>query len=221
MARKIQAKASHAGRLITKRVRSRKPRNDRDSWEQRWSSSSYLPFYEIGEADVAVARALADGWFSGGMRAIDIGCGFGHNAAFLARHGLGAIGVDFAPSAVRRAEERYGDIPGLDFDVVDVLQPGSFAGTFDVLIDRGCLHGIEPRARPQYVASVVSWAKPGARFLLIMRTKGAEPRAVVAEAVSLFEPYFACLSFDLGDVASTRSIRSLPSVAMRLVRSPG
>jgi 2-polyprenyl-3-methyl-5-hydroxy-6-metoxy-1,4-benzoquinol methylase len=56
------------------------------------------------------------------MRAIDIGCGAGHNAAWLADQGLEVTGVDFADHAIERARSKFGEVAGLHLEVVDVTQ---------------------------------------------------------------------------------------------------
>ena len=51
-------------------------------------------------------------------RVLDVGCGRGGSAAWLARHGWGEVaGVDLDAESIRLARERY---PGLDFRAADV-----------------------------------------------------------------------------------------------------
>lgn len=42
-------------------------------------------------------------------RAIDLGCGVGDNAIFLAQHGFTVTGIDFAPAAIDRARRKARD----------------------------------------------------------------------------------------------------------------
>ncbi len=153
------------------------------------------------------------------MSAIDIGCGLGHTAAYLASRGLDATGVDFSPSAIARATAQHQGIPNLRFDVVDVVQPNGFERNFDVLVDRGCLHGIDPTSRGGYVENILKWSRWGARFLVITRTKGEPEADVIREARNLLEPHFTYESFESTDVAGPSSPRPLPALAMRFVRS--
>lgn len=208
-----------AARALRASVPGGRSARRQESWERRWASADYRPQYEIGTADPAVQRAVEDGWFVPGMRAVDIGCGKGHNAALLARQGLDAVGIDFAPSVITAARGAFRNTPNLSFEVVDVVQPKAYPETFDVLVDRGCLHGIDETSRPAYVANVVAWARPGARFLLIMRTKGAPRDAVIAEARAILDPHFEYLSAEDGDVAGPDSRVPLPAVAMRFAYS--
>ncbi len=56
-------------------------------------------------------------------RAIDLGCGAGDNAIFLAQHGFEVTALDFAPAAIAKAKAKARHA-GLDIDfVVDDL-PG-------------------------------------------------------------------------------------------------
>ena len=48
-----------------------------------------------------------------GMRALDVGCGTGDNAALLAARGMRVTGFDVAPAAIEAARARYGDLGGL------------------------------------------------------------------------------------------------------------
>ena len=47
------------------------------------------------------------------------GCGFGHDAAFLAEQGHIVTGIDFSEEAISKAKEQYGHIKNLTFEVND------------------------------------------------------------------------------------------------------
>ncbi|GAB4098524.1 class I SAM-dependent methyltransferase [Sinomonas halotolerans] len=107
---------------------------------------------------------------SGGLRpgrAIDLGCGVGDNAVFLAQHRFEVTAVDFAPAAIARAEEKARQA-GVDVDFVvdDLTRLTKVSGPFDVLVDYGTFDDLGPRQRAAYVEQVVPLAAPGARFLL-------------------------------------------------------
>ena len=68
------------------------------------------------EEAIALATALVDR--PEHRRVLDVGCGRGGTAAWLARHGWGPVaGVDIDAESIRLARERY---PGLDFHAADV-----------------------------------------------------------------------------------------------------
>lgn len=57
-----------------------------------------------------------------GQRALELGCGPGHNAAHLAHHhGVLATGVDLVGLQIRRARSHYGHIPRLTFSAGHAL----------------------------------------------------------------------------------------------------
>lgn len=148
----------------------------RQQWQQKWERTSEFP-WQVTEVAPELERAVESGWLPAGATVLDIGCGDGLNAAWLARGGYRVHGIDFAEAAIGRARETYGQVPGLSFEVADVCRRGTLAGrTFEALVDRGCLHNISARLRADYAANVASWAAPGAPFLLSMisRDEGDE-----------------------------------------------
>jgi SAM-dependent methyltransferase len=102
-------------------------------------------------------------------RALDLGCGTGTNALYLARHGWKATGVDFVPSAVARARQRAHE-DGLDagFVAEDVTRLADFgiAGPFGLVLDIGCFHGIPEALRSAYGDQVARVTEPGATLLM-------------------------------------------------------
>ncbi len=100
-------------------------------------------------------------------RAIDLGCGTGSNAVFLAQHGFEVTGVDFVSSAIAKAK-RKAEAAGVrvEFVVDDLTNLRKVKGTFDFLVDYGGLDDMILKDRDRYVQNVVPLAHPGSRFLL-------------------------------------------------------
>lgn len=100
-------------------------------------------------------------------RAIDLGCGTGANATFLAGHGFDVTAVDFAPSAIAKARARAQAAGAtVAFIVDDLTRLQNVRGPFDLLVDYGVLDDLGDRDRGLYVENVVPLCAPGARFLL-------------------------------------------------------
>ncbi|KOG88077.1 methyltransferase, partial [Streptomyces varsoviensis] len=70
-----------------------------DRWADHFSKLyADLPLGEISWFTASVSPVLTelviDGTLRPGQRVVDLGCGAGVHAAFLARHGMDVIGVD-------------------------------------------------------------------------------------------------------------------------------
>jgi SAM-dependent methyltransferase len=117
-----------------------------------------------------VAAALESGWLPEGAPALDIGCGEGEIAAWLAARGCPAVGVDIAPSALALARERFPESPGrLEFHAIDVCREAPPDRQYRILVDRACYHQIAPADRRAYWRSIAAVSAPGARLLLLAR----------------------------------------------------
>ncbi|MDT8307816.1 MAG: methyltransferase domain-containing protein [Anaerolineae bacterium] len=111
-------------------------------------------------------------------RAIDLGCGTGDNVIFLAQHGFDAVGVDLSARAIAQAQERAaaaGVSPS--FVTGDVTDLNGVAGSFDLVIDYGCLGCVlSAPAREQYVETLLRLARPGSDYLLLNFAHKADNR---------------------------------------------
>ena len=136
-------------------------------------------------------------------RVLDLGCGTGTNAIYMARHGWDAVGVDFSTLAVlqarwkaRRAGLRCRFHRSGVTDMPFLTQP------FDLVLDIGCLHSIPRAERTHYAGEVRRLVVPSGRYMLYAflprgarSTRGISPD----EIVDLFGPDFAITRQEGGD----------------------
>jgi len=100
-------------------------------------------------------------------RAIDLGCGTGDNAIFLAQNGFDVTGVDFAKSAIKKARDKAKLLGvAVDFVVDDLTMLRHVQGLFDLLVDYGTLDDLNREDREKYVQNVLPLSHPGSQFLL-------------------------------------------------------
>jgi cyclopropane fatty-acyl-phospholipid synthase-like methyltransferase len=100
-------------------------------------------------------------------RAVDLGCGEGDNAIFLAQHGFQVTGVDFSAAAIEKAKAKAAKAGAdVDFLVDDLTRLSNVEGQFDLLVDYGTFDDLSTKDRAAYVDQVQTLAKPGAKFLL-------------------------------------------------------
>lgn len=125
----------------------------------------------------APCESLA-GWVNDGLikpgRALDLGCGTGRNAIFLARHGFAVEAVDYSKAAIAWTRDRAVEA-GVDIALtccnVFALEPKP--SSYDLVYDSGCFHHIAPHRRGGYVDLVVNALKPGGWFgLTCFRPEG-------------------------------------------------
>jgi cyclopropane fatty-acyl-phospholipid synthase-like methyltransferase len=100
-------------------------------------------------------------------RAIDLGCGTGLNAIYLAQHGFDVIGVDYAEAAIVKARDRAAKANvQIDFIVDDLTDLRHVSGTFDFLLDYGVLDDLRPHQRGPYLDNILPLTHSGSRYLL-------------------------------------------------------
>jgi SAM-dependent methyltransferase len=101
-------------------------------------------------------------------RALELGCGTGTNCVWLAQQGFEVTGIDVAPLAVERAEERaHAAGVRAHFVVGDVLQLPDLGGPFAFFFDRGCYHAVRRDAPDQYAPAVARQLVSGGRGLIL------------------------------------------------------
>ncbi|HLR98885.1 class I SAM-dependent methyltransferase [Mycolicibacillus parakoreensis] len=109
-------------------------------------------------------------WCSQGLvggDVLDVGCGLGDNAVYLARQGFTVTGVDISPTALRIAAGRAADA-GIDvgFAVADATVLQGYTAAFDTVVDSGMFHCLADGDRRAYLAAARRATRGGARLLL-------------------------------------------------------
>lgn len=201
-------------------------RKRRRTWESRWADEDYSRLWMKTGIPDEVKAAVDSEWFPPGATILDIGCGSGEIAAWLAEQGFDLLGIDLAKGAIRSAKSRFDGSQGeLEFKVMDICRESPPA-RFNALLDRGCLHGIDRDLWPLYVRNVASCSLPGATSLLLAPTMS--PAEMTRQIETAFWPFFemskAEEAYLAEGVAGVRPHRSLdpgdpiPGMAFWMVR---
>ena len=111
-------------------------------------------------------------WFDQGEleagRVLELGCGHGRNAMFMAGRGCRVDAIDFSAVAIdwaRDNAQRAGVEVG--FQHASIFAAVIDTGAYDLVYDSGCFHHIAPHRRQAYVDLVTRALKPGGRFGLV------------------------------------------------------
>ncbi|MEO6578635.1 MAG: methyltransferase domain-containing protein [Candidatus Limnocylindria bacterium] len=109
-------------------------------------------------------------------RALDLGCGEGDNAIFLAQHGFTLTALDFAPSAIATAR-RKARTAGVTLDLLvdDLTDLRHVNGQFDLLVDYGTLDDLGGRDRDAYIREVLPLAAPWQPVPALVLRVGSPP----------------------------------------------
>ena len=163
------------------------------SWDDAYQNT---PPWDIGGPQPALVGIVEKGEMKK-SRVLDVGCGTGENAIFLAQSGFSAVGVDVARKALETAKSkaaqkrvkvdfRFGDALSLDF-------PESH---FDNVIDSGLFHTFTDEDRPRFAAEIARVLQSDGRyFMLCFSDKeptgwGGPRRVTKMEIEQTFSPFF-------------------------------
>ncbi len=100
-------------------------------------------------------------------RALDIGCGTGTNAIYLAQHGFQVVGVDFVTRALNEARAKaQAKNVRVEFRESDVMALRTFDRPFHFVLDIGCFHSLDPYGRIRYADNSLRWTQQGSIVMM-------------------------------------------------------
>lgn len=131
-------------------------------------------------------------------RALDVGCGTGTQALWLAAQGFDVVGVDISARAIERAHAKATETRAagtIRFAVLDFLASPPDADPFDFIFDRGVFHVFDAAEdRAQFASQVARCLAPSGQWLsLIGSTEGpvrdeGPPRRSARDIANAIEP---------------------------------
>ncbi|MES0350244.1 MAG: class I SAM-dependent methyltransferase [Desulfobacteria bacterium] len=175
--------------------------SDQERWEERYRTGD-TP-WDIGRPDFNLIDMVTKRPIPAG-KALEIGCGAGSNAVWLAQQNFQATATDVSELAIQKAGERASDA-GVDctFLVADFLNDKVPGAPFGLVFDRGCFHSFDSDEERKQLAENVDWhlERDGLWLSLIGSTDGpprevGPPQRSARDIVIAVEPYFEILSLD-------------------------
>lgn len=127
------------------------------------------PPWDIGAPQPAMAALLAK--YPPVGRILDVGCGSGDLAMYLAQLGHEVVGIDFVESAIAdaqvKAEARSADVERrVTFQVGDALKPSLLPQRFGAVVDSGFFHLFDPDQCDRFTDELALTLPPGGRYYM-------------------------------------------------------
>jgi ubiquinone/menaquinone biosynthesis C-methylase UbiE len=130
--------------------------------------------WDIGGPQPAIVRLASEGAFAGAV--LDVGCGSGENALYIASLGSRVLGVDVAETALAIAREKA-VARGItaEFAAADAFQLACLGRSFKTLLDCGLFHTFDRDERSAYVTSLTSVTEhDGTLYVLCFSHEGPD-----------------------------------------------
>lgn len=153
---------------------------EQEHWEVQYREGG-LP-WDTGRPSSELRRVL-DEYDVRPCRALEIGCGTGSSAVWMAGRGFRVTAADLSPLAIDRARRRARAAGvSVNFLVADVTDPAAIEGPFDFFFDCGCYHAVRLADGPGYLRAIER-VTSAAALGLVLTGNAAEPEDEVGPPV--------------------------------------
>jgi len=167
--------------------------------------------WDLGQPDFNLIEVVTQRPIAG-CKALDIGCGTGDNAIWLAQNGFQVIGTDVSDVALGKAKEKAAQANvKCEFVLVDFMERKIEGAPFGFIFDRGCFHSFRAENdRGKFAANVAAHLSDAGLWLTIagnadeVRSGFGPPQLTAAGIVLAVEPYFELLSLSSSHFGSNR-----------------
>ncbi len=170
-------------------------RDDINCFESRYRSGN-MP-WDTGRPDKNLKKYLA-GLVSPGAKVLEIGCGTGDNAIFMAGFGLLVTATEIVPMAMEKAVKKAKK-QGIEVEFLlkDIMKEAIPSRPFDMAFDRGCFHHFSSlQDRRRFAKRISGHLNEGGAWLSLignaddLRPDTGPPRLKAVEVVEAVEPFF-------------------------------
>jgi SAM-dependent methyltransferase len=165
-------------------------------WESAYRETT--PPWEAGKPSGELVRMVEKGLLKPGVT-LELGCGTGANAVYLARRCFDVTAVDSSPTAIERARTRAEQAGALLRIVLgDVFEFAETAGTFDLVLDAGFYHFARQLDLSRFLDLLWRVTHPGSYYFTLAGatgelTEGGPPQVSEEEIRSELGRLFECV----------------------------
>jgi len=150
--------------------------SERD-WDERYRTGQ-LP-WDTGTPEQHLLQVVDAFEIAPGL-ALEVGCGTGTNAIWLAQNGFDVTAVDTSPTAIGMAKEKAAAANvAISFHVGDFLHDSMPCEPVAFAFDRGCFHSFDSaQERIAFANQVAGYLRPGGLWLSLIGSADGAPREV-------------------------------------------
>jgi SAM-dependent methyltransferase len=163
------------------------------SWEEAYKTT---PPWDIGRPQPAFVELVRIGELKKSTT-LDVGCGTGENALFLAENGFSTAAVDLSTRAIDAARAKASQRKlKVDFRVANALSLDFDSSSFANVIDSGLFHTFNDNERIAFAREIARvLATSGGYYMLCFSDKeptnwGGPRRVTIEEIEAAFSPLF-------------------------------
>jgi len=129
--------------------------DNRNNWDKTYISKGYqVPWFlgNIPSFFQEIASSLKP------CKTLDLGCGLGQYAGYLAKRNFKVTAIDFSQKAIDTAKEK---VPNVNFKCMNVLDINKLLKTkFDFIYDISLFHHLDPKTKEAYTQRVKNQLSP-------------------------------------------------------------
>jgi len=134
------------------------------AWEDAYKTT---PPWDTGRPQPAFVELVEAGEISKGV-VLDVGCGTGENALYLATSGFSVVGVDLSRRAIVAAKAKASERNlKADFRLTNALSLGFRNGHFDNAIDSGLFHTFNDKDRVAFAREIARVLTTDGRYFML------------------------------------------------------
>jgi 2-polyprenyl-3-methyl-5-hydroxy-6-metoxy-1,4-benzoquinol methylase len=124
------------------------------------------PPWDIGRPQKEFVQLAEAGEIVGSV--LDVGCGTGENALFLASQGHTVWGIDSSPIAIKNAQSKAERHKlNVNFLLWDALELHNLGSTFDTIIDSGLFHVLSDTERTFFITNLAAVLSLGGTYFML------------------------------------------------------
>lgn len=141
-------------------------------WDDRYKNTAEKPPWDVGTTAPELQEAFKELNLAG-HSVLEIGCGTGTNAVWMAEQKCKVVATDISPTAIEAAigKAKAANVE-VEYAVSDICETKAVAdGAVDFVFDRGVYHVMTPERRELFVERVAQSLSAGGYWLCLAGSK--------------------------------------------------